>query len=100
MTRREVLSNIVCAYIQGCGSFPKLDSEGNFNPAWYATVEAICKKYPEEDKQEVRLMSATDCESWLNLKACDTSVGCSASVGKTSTCEDRCCCSDTRHYDY
>lgn len=94
MTRREVLTNIVCSYIQGCGSFPKLDSEGNFNPAWYATVEAICKKYPEEDKQEIRIMSPADYESWLNLKACD------ASVGKTSACGDQCCCSVDRHYDY
>lgn len=63
MTRREVLTNIVCAYIQS-GSFPKLDPEGNFNPAWYATVEAICKKYPEED--EVRLVHE---DYWASAKA-------------------------------
>lgn len=93
MTRREVLSNIVCAYIQGCGSFPKLDSEGNFNPAWYATVEAICKKYPEEDEQEIHMISEAGYESWLSLKACD------ASVGNTSICENKCCSVD-RRYDY
>lgn len=92
MTRHEVLTNIVCAYIQGCGSFPKLDSKGQFNPAWYATVEAICDKYPEEDNQENCLMSATDYETYLKTRDINTD--------KALVCEDRGCGSVNRHYDY
>lgn len=49
MTKREVLTNLVCSYIQGCGKFPKLNSEGNFEETWFKTTEAICRKYPEQD---------------------------------------------------
>lgn len=86
MTRREVLTNIVCAYVQ-CGSFPKLDPEGNFNPAWYATVEAICKKYPEKD-EPMPLPVPED--YWAIAK---TAEDCACSCKADSICS-------TRSYDY
>ena len=48
LTKREILNNIVCAYIQGTGSFPKLSADGKFADPWYKTVDAIYNI--EEDK--------------------------------------------------
>lgn len=48
MTKQEILTRLVCAYIQGCGKFLKLDPNGDLNEAWYATVDAIYTAYPEQ----------------------------------------------------
>lgn len=47
MTRREVLTNIICAYIQTNHGLPKLDSEGNLNDSWIHLTDAICKATPD-----------------------------------------------------
>lgn len=47
MTRREVLTNIICAYIQTNHGLPKLDSKGNLNDSWIHLTDAICKATPD-----------------------------------------------------
>ena len=47
MTRREVLTNIICAYIKTNNGLPRLDSKGNLNDSWIHLTDAICKATPE-----------------------------------------------------
>ena len=48
MTKREILTQLVSAYIQGSGGkFPKLTEEGLLADAWYKTVDVILRV--EED---------------------------------------------------
>ena len=47
MTRREVLTHVICAYIKTNNGLPRLDSKGNLNDSWIHLTDAICKATPE-----------------------------------------------------
>ena len=47
MTRREVLTHVICAYIKTNNGLPRLDSKGNLNDSWIHLTDAICKAAPE-----------------------------------------------------
>ena len=63
MTRREVLTNIICAYIQTNHGLPKLDSRGNLNDSWIHLTDAICKATPDN----ILATNTCNCEDF----ACD-----------------------------
>ena len=46
MTKREVLTNLVCAYIRTNNGLPSLDSNGNLNKMWLDLADAICNVAP------------------------------------------------------
>ena len=49
MTKREVLTNIIGAYI-AAGNMPAVTSDNKLkSPFWVNLVEAICNAYPERD---------------------------------------------------
>lgn len=50
MTKREVLTNLVCAYIRTNNGLPSLTINGGLSRTWLDLVEAICKATPEDDK--------------------------------------------------
>ena len=49
MTRREVLTNLICAYIRTNNGLLGLNSNGNLNKVWLDLTDAICNVAPEDD---------------------------------------------------
>lgn len=60
MTRREVLTSIICAYIQTNHGLPKLDSKGNLNDSWIHLADAICNATPEQPKDVTEVPKFSD----------------------------------------
>lgn len=50
MTKREVLTNLVGAYICANNELPKLNINGNLSRRWLDLVDAICNATPEDEK--------------------------------------------------
>ena len=50
MTKREVLTNLICAYIRTNNELPSLTINGNLSRRWLDLIDAICKATPEDDK--------------------------------------------------
>lgn len=89
MTRREVLTNLICAYIQTNHGLPKMDEDGNLNSSWVHLTDAICRIQSEENPIKE------------DLTYKKTSEKCELCVRATCTgCDERAQVKQLEHYGY
>lgn len=52
MTKREVLTEVICARIAAGKALPSIENGRFTSRCWTELVEAICSTYPERDSRQ------------------------------------------------